>query len=63
VDQVQQLSCELFQKALEKVHGTRRTLWETVRVLFDRWVFTSWSQLLEAIAFPERWAIVPINSS
>ena len=63
VDQVQQLSCELFQKALEKVHGTRRTLWETLRVLFDRWDFTSWSQLLEVIAFPERWKIVPVNSS
>lgn len=63
VDQVQQLSCELFQKALEQVHNTRRVLWETIRVMFDRWNFSSWSQLLEAIAFPDKWQIVPVNSS
>ena len=57
VDQVQQLSCELFQKALEKVRGTRRVLWQTIRVFFENWIFSSWSQLLEAIAFPgeRRW--------
>lgn len=63
VDQVQQLSCELFNRALDQVHGTRRILWETVRVLFDRGNFTSWTQLLEAIAFPEQWKLVPTNSS
>jgi hypothetical protein len=63
VDQVQQLSCELFQKALEKVHNTRRTLWQTIRVLFDQLNFTSWSQLLEAIAFPEKRQLIWINSS
>lgn len=63
VDQVQQLSCELFQKALARVNGTRRSLWETVRVLFEQWTFASWSQLLEAIAYPERWALVSVNSS
>ncbi|MBK8203600.1 MAG: hypothetical protein IPK68_15160 [Bdellovibrionales bacterium] len=63
VDQVQQLSCNLFQKALEKVYGMRRNLWETIRVLFDRWNFASWSQLLGAIAFPEKWTLTPVNSS
>ena len=62
VDQVQQLSCELFQKALERV-CTRRFLWENLRVLFDCCDFASWSQLLEAIAFPKRWKMVPVNSS
>lgn len=63
VDQVQQLSCELFQKALEKVNGTRRILWETIRVLFVQFNFSSWSQLLEAIAFPGRLTLTLTNSS
>ncbi len=63
VDQVQQLSCELFQKALEKATGTRRVLWQRIRVFFECWNFSSWSQLLEAIAFPERFRFGPINSS
>lgn len=63
VDQAQQLSCELFQKALEKAQGTRRTLWEAMRVLYDRGTYSGWTQFLEAIAFPEKWRFTPINSS
>ncbi len=63
VDQVQQLSCNLFQKALEKVYGTPRNLWETIHDLSDLWNFASWSRLLGAIAFPEKWMLTPVNSS
>jgi hypothetical protein len=63
VDQAQQLSCKLFQRALKDVYNRRKTLWETVRVLFDHANFTSWSHLLEAIASSELWVLPPPNSS
>ena len=62
-DQVQQLSCDLFQKALAKVHGNRQRLWRTIRVLFEHASFSRWNQLLEVIANGKKWELPSSNSS
>lgn len=62
IDQIQQLSCEVFQKALSGA-DTKKALWEKMRVLFEMANFAGWTQFLEAIAFPEKWSLAPTNSS
>jgi hypothetical protein len=48
VDQVQQLSCPLFQAVWEKM-GSKRRLWEEMRHLFHSFTFASMTDLLEAM--------------
>jgi hypothetical protein len=50
VDQVQQMSNELFQAALGKIHA-RIYFWEKVRFLFSTFDFQSMKEIYEAIAF------------
>lgn len=50
VDQVQQLCCKLFQAARVKC-GSKRTLWETIRVIPKTLPLNSWQELLSVIAF------------
>ena len=49
VDQTQQLCCPVFQAAWEKM-GTKRHLWETIRVYFEAFLFDSMVELLAAVA-------------
>ncbi len=48
VDQVQQLSCPVFQAAWQKL-GTKRLLWERLRSFFHDFMFASMTELLQAI--------------
>jgi hypothetical protein len=48
VDQVQQLSCSLFQAVWEKM-GSKRRLWDEMRHLFHSFAFSSMLELLEAM--------------
>jgi hypothetical protein len=48
VDQVQQLSCSLFQAVWEKM-GSKRRLWDEMRHLFHSFTFASMTELLEAM--------------
>ena len=50
IDQTLEISCELFQGALEK-KGQRIRLWETVRHLYESFVFDSMNQVYEAIFY------------
>jgi hypothetical protein len=50
VDQVQQLSCPLFQAVWAKL-GSKRRLWERMRALFYAYVLTSMRQLFEALFY------------
>jgi len=50
VDQVQQLCDPLFRAAWEKA-GSKRQLWEDMRILFRAYVLTSLRALYEALAF------------
>jgi hypothetical protein len=49
IDQVQQLSCWLFQEALEKA-GSKRYLWENIRGFFYNYRVDSMDTILRAIA-------------
>ncbi len=48
VDQVQQLSCPLFQAVWHKM-GTKCHLWEEIRNCFHRLMFDSMTELLTAL--------------
>jgi hypothetical protein len=50
VDQAQQLACQLFQAAWDKL-GSKRALWEKIRALFDTLEFQSMTDILRAIVF------------
>jgi hypothetical protein len=50
VDQIQQLSCQLFRTAWHQV-GSKRRLWERIRSLFYELPFDSMTAILQAIAF------------
>jgi len=50
VDQVQQLSCPLFQAAWAK-WGSKRLLWEKMRALFYAYALESMQQLFEALFY------------
>ncbi len=50
VDQAQQLACQLFQAAWDKV-GSKRLLWERMRALFYELPLASMSDIWRAIAY------------
>jgi len=50
IDQAQQLACQLFQVAWDKV-GSKRRLWERMRSLFYELPFACMSNIWRAIAF------------
>jgi hypothetical protein len=53
IDQVQGIACHLFQAIRKK--GSYRSMWETIRVLFQYLVFQSWEDLYQCIA--RRWKL------
>jgi hypothetical protein len=50
IDQIQQLACQLFQAAWQKM-GSKRRLWERMRSLFYELPITSMSDIWRAIAY------------
>jgi hypothetical protein len=50
IDQVQELSCKLFQAARKKTH-TKYNLWERVRGALLFFKFNSWEMLYRKIVF------------
>jgi len=52
IDQAQGIACSLFQ-AVKKREGTNRSLWETIRVLFQRLQIASWEWLFQFMAREE----------
>ena len=61
VDQLQQLGCKLFKKALVRLH-TKRSLWERKRALFFDFFINSIEDLWSALAFGHKASLAP-NSS
>lgn len=49
IDQTEQLSCGLFQGALEKLDSKKSRLWRKIRGFFEFHVITSWEALYRAI--------------
>ncbi len=49
IDQIEQLACPLFQKALS-ASKSKKALWHAIRGLFDWFFIDSWTEFLTAIA-------------
>ena len=62
IDQALEISCNLFQGALKK-ETQRIRLWETVRNLFNSFLFDSMNQIYEAILFGHQKPKIIINNS
>ncbi len=62
IDQMLELSCNLFQGALKK-KGARIRLWENVRSLFNEYLFDSMNQIYEAIIFGHKKSKIEILNS
>lgn len=62
VDQLQQLCCKLFKKALLRLH-TKRSLWERKRALFFDFFMNSIDDLWSALAFGHRASLAQNSSS
>lgn len=62
-DQLQEIGCKVFQKALKENHSCRSYLWEALQSLY-RWApeLQSWSQFIEYVAYKEKW-IAKFNTS
>ena len=54
VDQLQEMCCSLFTKALSRC-GTKKSLWEKMSRLFDLFYLDSWHILFDAIINPEKY--------
>ena len=50
IDQVQELSCQLFKSARAKFRS-RTSLWEKMRSLFKEYLIESWEDLYNSIAY------------
>ena len=62
VDQVLEISCNLFKGALQE-KKQRVRLWETIRELFNSFLFDSMNQIYEAILFGHQKPKIVINTS
>lgn len=62
IDQLQEASCGLFQKALEH-RKTRRALWEKMKAVFNNFLIDSWTDLFTAIGSKFKGARLAINTS
>lgn len=61
VDQVQELSCSVFKKVIEKM-GTKKRLWREIRSFFSRYTLdVSWSELFNKMIFPDD--LKPLSTS
>lgn len=50
IDQIQQIACQFFQKARERL-GTKSRHWETMRSFIQHFKFSGWEEFLSALAF------------
>jgi len=63
IDQAEQISCGLFQGALEKQKGRKTYLWRRVREFFTTHIILSWESLYRAIIAKDLRDIPVLNSS
>lgn len=62
VDQVQQLCCEFFNRALDKMKKKKR-LWEMMRNLFTTYYIESWLDFYDAITYGFHRAVLKADTS
>jgi hypothetical protein len=61
-DQIQEMACPLFQAALAQC-VSRTSLWNLCRGLYRLAILPDWSAFLSAMAYPERWKMVPNHNT
>lgn len=61
VDQLQQLGCKTFQKALKRLH-TKKNLWEKKRGIFFNFIINKSEDLWNALAFGQNVILAPNTS-
>ncbi len=62
VDQLQQLCCKTFKKAIKKC-GSRKSLWEKQRNLFFSYFIDSWDTLMGSLANGHKGAALEMDTS
>ena len=62
IDQAQETSCELFQRALKKVKRRSR-LWRKIQGLFTEYFVLSWEALFEALTHKRNRGTLGIDTS
>lgn len=62
VDQLQQLCCKTFKKALARL-GSKKFLWEKQRGLFFHYFINDWKTLIGSLAHGHKGAILELDSS
>jgi hypothetical protein len=62
IDQVQELSCDLFKKARAKFKS-RTSLWDKIRGMFKEYLIETWDDLLNSIAYGYRKEVLIPNTS
>jgi hypothetical protein len=62
MDQIQQHSCGLFRRAMDKVYS-RQCFWEKLRGLYDNYFIPHWQAMYHAIADGLKPTVVPYNTS
>jgi hypothetical protein len=62
IDQVQELACELFQKARVRLIR-KQSLWETMRFFFQYFLFETWENYLMALAIGIKKRPVELDTS
>lgn len=50
IDQVQELACQWFQKAKERLKR-KRYLWEKMKFFFEHFKFSGWAEFLAPLAY------------
>ena len=63
IDQAEQLSCGLFQGALEKLNSKKSRLWRVIRGLFEFYIISSWEVLYKAIIQGSQSYAQPLDTS
>jgi len=63
VDQIQQLCCEFFNRALIKMHNKKKCLWEIMRNLFVTYYIESWVDFYDSIAYGFRRGTLKADTS
>ncbi len=60
-DQLQELKCKVFQKALERVFGRTSRLWQKLKAIYEHIpiVFSDWLEFLSFFVDPSPWIKSP----
>jgi len=62
VDQIQELCCNTFQRALKK-RESKIGLWDKMQTLFKGYLINSWADLFDAIIYGQEQTVLVPNTT